>query len=310
MKYYLNLFKITLLLCFISVSVSIAAHSKSQSKHHSVLWEISGNGLEQSSYLFAGWHMLCTTEIIFKDKVKFAIANSQQLILQNYFSWEADEDYFTRIKEFENLISGTPIYKIDDRKLRKKLLKGIDQYYDLHIDRAKRIIYPVKRFTPFEAFLFSYHSYIKGCHKPGSFGQLLHQHFSQKNAAIEMVGSYQNILKNHQASGFMSAQALKDHFDHFEQQQALVLAMKKAYYLDENAQALSDKYFQFLNTEHTSGDLIKQHIFTTNTQDWLPTVEPFISQQSTFISINALYLIGEGGLINTLKEAGYTLKPL
>lgn len=310
MKCHLNLFKFSLLLCFISVGVSITAHSKSQSKHHSVLWEISGNGLEQPSYLFAGWHMLCTTEIIFKDKVKFAIANSQQLILQNYFSWEADEDYFTRIKEFENLISGTPIYKIDDRKLRKKLLKGIDQYYDLHIDHAKRIIYPVKRFTPFEAFLFSYYSYIKGCHKPGSFGQLLYQHFSQKNAAIEMVGSYQNILKNYQASGFMSAQALKDHFDNFEQQQSLVLAMKKAYYLDEDTQDLADLYFKFLNNEHTNPQLLNQHIFTINTQDWLTTIEPFMNQQSTFININALYLSGEDGLISTLKEAGYTLKPL
>jgi|GEM_PF-3541478 len=306
------IFVLFIFLC--SMTSLFAEESKSRPtsdlNQRSMLWEISGRNLKQPSYLFGSWHMLCSTEIIFKDKVKWAIANSQQLVLQNYFTRETDEDYFARIKEFEHLINGTPIYKIDDRTLRKKILKGIDRYYDLNIDRAKRVIYPVKRFTPFETFLFSYHSYIKGCRKPGSFSQMLYRHFSQQNAAVEAVGSYQQFIKDHQASGFMSAQALKDHFDHFEQQQALVLAMKKAYYLDADTQTLTDLYFKFMNTEHTNPNLIKQHIFNIKTQDWMPTIEPLIKQQSSFININALYLTGQGSLINSLKKAGYTLKPL
>ncbi len=311
LNFYKNIFLITLVCKFSVVHAEDITRSSSEKlNQNSILWEISGKGLEQPSYLFGSWFLLCSTEIIFKEKVKWAIANSQQLMLQNYFSHESDEDYFIRMKVFDAMITGTPIYKIDDRKLRKKLLKGIDEHFDLGINRAKRVIYHVKRYTPFEVFGFSYHSYIEGCRKSGSFSQMLYRHFDKAGAAIESFYPYQNFYADQQASGMMSAESLNEHFKNFPAQQARVLDMKKAYYLDESAQTLSDLYFQFLKNEFTDTELLNRHIINIDSQPWLEKIEPFIQQKPTFISVNALHLSGNKGLINSLRNAGYTLKPL
>lgn len=43
---------------------------------------------------------------------------------------------------------------------------------------------------------------------------------------------------------------------------------------------------------------------------WMEKIPAFMSEQPTFIVVGALHLVGEKGLINLLKEAGYTLEPV
>ena len=150
---------------------------------NSVLWKITGNGLQQPSYVFASWHLLCRNEIIFKNKVKLAISQTEQLLIQNFITYLSADDYFERQAEDSRINRGIPIYKIDNRKQRKKLLKLIDKNLDLKIDHAKRVMPVVKRMTPLEVFFSSMHSFIKDCNRLGSFYDLLFDNFKKNNSA-------------------------------------------------------------------------------------------------------------------------------
>ena len=44
-----------------------------QAKGQSLLWEISGNGIKESSYLYGTIHILCPDEYKLDKKVKIAI---------------------------------------------------------------------------------------------------------------------------------------------------------------------------------------------------------------------------------------------
>ena len=45
-------------------------------------------------------------------------------------------------------------------------------------------------------------------------------------------------------------------------------------------------------------------------KNWLPKIIKLIHEQSTFVAVGAAHLGGEKGLLNLLKEEGYTLKPV
>lgn len=45
-------------------------------------------------------------------------------------------------------------------------------------------------------------------------------------------------------------------------------------------------------------------------QTWIPLLEQFLSSQTCFIAVGALHLPGSKGVINLLKEKGYTVEPI
>ena len=68
-------YRLQLLLCLLSISFTHA-----QDLENSLLWKISGNGLEQSSYLFGTIHITCDATL--EDKVKKALDETTHLVLE------------------------------------------------------------------------------------------------------------------------------------------------------------------------------------------------------------------------------------
>ncbi|MDZ7777679.1 MAG: TraB/GumN family protein [Bacteroidales bacterium] len=56
--------------------------AKGQNSKESLLWEISGNGLDKPSYLFGTIHLLCPEDLVLDDKITTALNNSEQLVLE------------------------------------------------------------------------------------------------------------------------------------------------------------------------------------------------------------------------------------
>ena len=51
-------------------------------------------------------------------------------------------------------------------------------------------------------------------------------------------------------------------------------------------------------------------LLTKRNQNWIPLIETFIKEKSSFIAVGAAHLAGDEGVIKLLKEAGYKLTPL
>jgi uncharacterized protein YbaP (TraB family) len=71
------------LLCAAVSLVSLLGFSQPKAADsNTLLWRISGNGLQTPSYLFGTIHMLCATELDLSDSLKKAIAGSDQVYLE------------------------------------------------------------------------------------------------------------------------------------------------------------------------------------------------------------------------------------
>ena len=65
---------------FIFALVASVLYSHAQELENSLLWKITGNGLEKPSYLFGTIHLTCDATL--SDKVKRALDNTAQLVLE------------------------------------------------------------------------------------------------------------------------------------------------------------------------------------------------------------------------------------
>ncbi len=301
--------KVLLLLVLIITSLPLCAEDN-KVNNNSMLWKVTGPGLSQPSYVFGTWHMLCRNEVVFKHKVKVAISQTEQLLMQNYISYLSSEDFFDRIKTDERVYQDLPIYQIDDRKKRKRLSKLISQKLDLKPDHAKRISYAVKRMTPMQVFFASMHSFIKNCDGLGSFENMLFDHFEKQSQGIGSFNQREDFYRSLLASGFLQVDSLIDYLEGIESQQAIVHNMKLHYYVDEDLAGLKELYRIFLNNDHTDVKSIDNHIFNINTQPWVTKMVQWMMVKPTFITVNANYLLGDQGVLKTLADLGYHTEPI
>jgi len=51
-------------------------------------------------------------------------------------------------------------------------------------------------------------------------------------------------------------------------------------------------------------------VYCQRNQEWVKRLAPYLKDGKTFITLNAIYLGGQKGLLSTLREAGYKVKPV
>ena len=53
-----------------------------QNNSNSLLWEVSGNGLDTPSFLFGTFHLLCKDDLHFSDALRQAVAGSKEVYME------------------------------------------------------------------------------------------------------------------------------------------------------------------------------------------------------------------------------------
>ncbi|TMI97547.1 MAG: TraB/GumN family protein [Bacteroidetes bacterium] len=67
-------------------SLAPLSQEKSKNDFKTLLWQISGNGLQKPSYLFGTIHMICSDDALLSDSLKNAIQNTEAV----YFEVDMD----------------------------------------------------------------------------------------------------------------------------------------------------------------------------------------------------------------------------
>src|SRR6266498_594593 len=73
-------------LMMVMTSLITLAQEKNKSEFKTLLWQITGNGLQYPSYLFGTIHMICSEDAVLSDSLKAAIENSDAV----YFEVDMD----------------------------------------------------------------------------------------------------------------------------------------------------------------------------------------------------------------------------
>ncbi|WP_163400128.1 TraB/GumN family protein [Flavobacterium fluviatile] len=283
-----NLLKSVIIVVAIILGLSIQAQTKSPKLENSLLWEISGNGLSKPSYLYGTIHMICGSDYFLSDKTKKAFEASEKLVLEIDMSDPKEMNDMQQMamgkEPLSKTLSAPDLLKLDNI-LQKKTGMSIQQVDSYSLFTIMSLVM-VKSF---------------GCNDLKFYEMNFIETAKQRNLPImglETVKEQMNMFENAYSDTEM-IQMLEE----FSKEETDKLVAK---YKEENINSLYD----MITDEKMITEETKKAILDNRNQNWLKTIPAVIKKESTFIAVGSAHLASDLGLINLLRKAGYTVKPV
>jgi uncharacterized protein YbaP (TraB family) len=279
--------------------LAMSAHAQHGDENNTLLWKISGNGLEKTSYLFGTIHMLCADDAFLSNNMKKAISNCDEV----YF--EVDMDNF-----FEMIgVIGKMKMKGDTTLqdlLSKEDYKKVKTYFE-----SKSSMLPFSMLETFKPMLAA-STLEEGsmpCDNTAMMEQVIMDEAKQHNKKIKGLETmeYQaGVLDTIPYK--LQAQQLVTYIDSADTGEKEDLQMKEMFdaYRSQDLKKLEN-----LMVETDPGlagftDVLLYH----RNQNWVKKLKSLLPEKSLLIAVGAGHLPGEKGLISLLRKEGYTVTPV
>jgi uncharacterized protein YbaP (TraB family) len=256
----------------------------------SLLWEVSGNGLKQPSYLFGTYHILKDSYLDKTPTVQTAFNLAQGIVVETTVDSAA-------------MLSMAMRAIMPDNSL-KKLLSETD--YQLVSDEFKKV-------TGYDLTMFNQM-------KPIMTATTLSLSYAEKEVDTLSKFSGQPLDLYFAIEAKKRKKVLAFLFDHdpVEKQAAdLVRMVKEKKSMQGQSKRLTDLYLAGdldgmwkLSQEYEEkyGDL--SYLVNERNQTWMGKLPTLMALRPTFVAVGALHLPGPSGLIKLLRNAGFQVKPL
>ena len=262
---------------------------------NSLLWEVSGNGLDSSSYIFGTFHLLCRADIHFSGQLKQAVKNSKEIYL------ELDMD------DPSVILGGITLMNMKGDKKLEDLYKP-EEY---------------KRLKDF--FQDSLHTRLSmlGNMKAAFLESLLYPTMTPcktiSGVEEELMVLAKNDKKEIQGLETMEFQAsVFDSIPYEEQAKELLKTIDSlnSYKLEFDTminvyKSQQLKKIEDLFNKSEFGMEDNQDLLLNNRNaNWVKQLKDIMKKERVFVAVGAGHLVGEKGLIALLRKAGYTVRPL
>ncbi len=274
--------------------VGMCGQPQSASLEKSLLWEISGQGLAQSSYLYGTMHLTCPNQLVVPEKLQEKLAKTKQLYLEldmddpNLGTAIVQNTYHKHGSTLKNLVSPQD-YAIASQFFQQNVGIPLDKVGSMKPIILIGLLYPS----------------LLGC-QPGSWEATLIQLAQTQNTEVlglETVQSqfaiFDQIPPKDQAA--MVMEVVKDPAKSKQELQKLLAAYQ--------AQDVNELYQMVAQATATEARF-ERVLLTERNQRWIPAIAQAAKTKPTFFAVGAGHLGGKNGVIPLLRQAGYTVKPV
>lgn len=268
---------------------------KAQNNGNSLLWKISGNGMEQSSYVYGTFHLLCPNDLDLSKKVTDALDRSEQLVLELDFD---DPTLMQTLQQNMMMSDGQTAEDYLNEEEYKLLAGFFKDSLNMPFERIKGI-------KPF--FLSSMTiSHFLGC-QPASFEQTLTKAAQNKGMEVkglETVEEQLSFIDN--LSMEMKKKMLMENLKQYDKSKKMFREQVE-YYLSENLEGLNSIIDDYMSSDYAQ---LREDLLVKRNKNWVPEIRKMIQEQPSMIAVGAGHLPGSDGLLKLLREAGYSVEPV
>ncbi len=281
-----NLFKTLFVL--IAFGFSFTSNAQTSNNKNSVLWEVSGNGLKKPSYLFGTIHMICGKDFVMWPKATEAFAKTSKLALEINM---ADPNEMATAQQMA--MGKEPLSKTLTAKqktdleaiLEKNGVGTLVQLDSYTLETVMSLLFmksfgcPDLKFYEMEFISKANESNkpVMGLEKVAEQLEFLNQSFSDD----EMIAYLQQIDTN------MCTEMVKQ-------------------YISQDVDGL----YQMMIEKDSMSTNTQKILLDNRNAKWVKVMPEMMQKESVFFAFGAAHLAGEKGVINLLKQAGYSLKPI
>lgn len=273
----------------------MAAERPSQ-QEKTLLWEISGNGLKQASYLFGTMHLLCAADAKISDSLQFSIDRAGEV----YF--EIDMDNMAEVMGVLRYIRMKDNRQLSDLYTAAEYQR-VKQYFSEN--KTMLPLGMMERFKPY--FIASMLSESKmPCESRKGMEEVIMAAVKQQQKQIHGLETME-----FQASVFDSipyetqARELLQSIDSAGKTDSMTLRMLEVY-RNQDLDAIEQLTLQ---EEGGVSSFLDLFLYGRN-KKWIPAMDAAMKQKSILFAVGAAHLPGENGVIHLLRKAGYTLRPM
>ena len=279
--------------------LAISSHAQHADENKTLLWKISGNGLEKPSYLFGTIHMLCADDAVLSSNMKKAISSCDEV----YF--EVDMDNLFEMIGAISKMKMTGDTTLQDL-LSKEDYKKVKNYFE-----TKSSLLPFSMLETFKPILAA-STLEEGslpCENTAMMEQVIMEEAKKNKKKIQGMETmaYQAGLLD-SIPYKLQAQQLVSYIDGVSTGDKEDKQMKEMFdaYKKQDLKKLED-----LMVETDAGmagftDLLLYH----RNQNWVKKLKSLMLEKSLVIAVGAGHLPGEKGVINLLRKEGYTVTPV
>jgi uncharacterized protein YbaP (TraB family) len=267
---------------------SFSTNAQTPKNENSVLWEVSGNGLVKPSYLFGTVHMICGKDFVMQPKAVAAFSKTSKLALEINV---ADPNEMAIVQQMA--VGKEPLSKKMTAKqiaqlegiLQKSGGFSLAQVDNYTLETVMSLLF-AKSFgcTDLKFYEMEFVGKAKESSKPIVGLEKAIEQMDILNKSFtddEMISYLQQINPD------MCTVMIKD-------------------YKNEDINSL---YKTTTDKEVMSVDT-KKILLDNRNENWSKIMPDMMQKESVFFAVGAAHLAGELGVVNLLKKAGYTVKPI
>lgn len=276
------------ILSFVSIGI-IKAQTTPKT---SLLWEVSGNGLQKPSYLFGTFHIMCKENFEISPSLKNAFNQTDQL-----FEEMKMDDPSIQLKMMTMMVSSTSL----------KELLGEEAYEKTATEFQKITGMPLLLFNkmkPFAAISLLTQKSIT-CSEtvmPEMEFVKLAKEANKEVLGLETVED--EIKAIDKISIDSQITSLKRMVHNFDSTKTMMQLMENEY-KKRDPEALE----KMMRENGASGDF-ETALLTERNKAWIFVIEKAMQTKPSFFAFGAGHLGGQTGILNLLKQKGYILKPI
>lgn len=260
----------------------------------SLLWKVSGQGLEKPSYLFGTIHLICKDQMFMNETIETLFKNSDLVLMEldmdepNMMMNMAMKAMNPGMKNFSEYLSD------EDKKL-------LDDYFKEAMGAGLAQVGMMK------PFLLTAQIYTKAlpCTQPASYELTFVEMAKEAEKTIEGLETLDEQM------GFIDSISMED------QIKLLLEAVKEEEEYKKLTTQMVDTYVKQdldgllrIMTEQPDMEIYGEDLLDNRNHNWVPKLQELMKEKSLFVAVGAGHLPGEEGVIKLLQEEGYTVEPV
>lgn len=263
----------------------------------SILWEISGNGLEKPSYLLGTLKFIGEREFIFPKEFKEKMDQCKIFAIEDQVDHKAQMElnkalHFPKGKSLATELTPEDYAKVvafmekEFRMPKAKFEKDLGKLIPLalSINMTRMALGEKVRYYDIELLLTAKHEKLK-------------------TYSLEPIKREAQAIQEFPMEE--QKQALMESIRNFEAQKNEYVQMEAAF----DANDLDGVFALTLHPTEDHPDFVKS-FYTDRNLEWMPKIEKMMHDKPAFIAVGITHLEGDQGLLALLQAKGYTMTPV
>lgn len=271
----------------IAAIIGFGANAQTKSESNSLLWEVSGNGLTKSSYLYGTVHMMCESDFKISDKTQKAFVKTSKLALELDMDDPSELTAMQQSATTKEPLSKTLTpqdYQKLDALLKEKTGQGATAFDNYSLTTIMSLVMFKSLGCPPKVYELEFMKMAAAQ--------------NMETIGLEKFNEQIDFLDKAYPAHELIDQLKYYDSDYFKQ----LIAIYNSEQVDAIYQMTNDP--KFMDVED------KKWLLDIRNKNWAGKMPELMKKESVFFAVGAAHLAGDKGLINLLTKAGYTVKPV